>query len=380
VRSFLTVTAKQAVGLFFLILSGSVVNAQAITVAKMRTDIESRVCYPNIPDQRDIDYSDRCTKVHDNLCGSADYCWNYDKDCQAKVDEDNKVIKAYNNHLAVCRREHPSSSFGAASSKSGSGESRQPETPQQSTHGGTDYDAAARAEARLQFELAEKMDTREGWQAFLKDHPDGVYAAYAKKRISELEGGNQPAKAPDPKPSQIERNSRASVSPRIAPRFSPQSMIFSVIVHSDSQIETTAGGNVKRWTSSRNDNWEMPITIRDDVVVLTEGADIYRCGLNSPIQGSFARDGGQMNFTYNCSYSRDGDVYSLNVSYEGIQRPALGNGHMERNATLRFSVSPDKCSFLDGGGTLVGSGGGWYTGRKDRQTFSVSSQGRCRFN
>jgi hypothetical protein len=52
---------------------------------------------------------------------------------------------------------------------------------------GVDYDAAKRGEAKLAFDIAEKMDSIEGWKAFLKDHSDsGVYAEHAKKRLKEL--------------------------------------------------------------------------------------------------------------------------------------------------------------------------------------------------
>jgi hypothetical protein len=53
-----------------------------------------------------------------------------------------------------------------------------------------DEAAAARARVKIEFEHAERIDTREAWQEFLKKNPEGVEAAWARKRVKELAATN----------------------------------------------------------------------------------------------------------------------------------------------------------------------------------------------
>lgn len=55
--------------------------------------------------------------------------------------------------------------------------------------GQTDRSVAELARQRSEFDLAQKMDSVEGWRAFLKEYPEGVDAQWAKKRIAELSNG-----------------------------------------------------------------------------------------------------------------------------------------------------------------------------------------------
>jgi hypothetical protein len=73
----------------------------------------------------------------------------------------------------------------------------------QPTAPGVDVEAAKRASERFDFQLAEKMDSREGWEAFLKAHPDGVSAAWAKKRLKELGGDAAAPKSSLPRTANV---------------------------------------------------------------------------------------------------------------------------------------------------------------------------------
>ena len=56
---------------------------------------------------------------------------------------------------------------------------------------------AANADIRADYELAERVGTREAWDSFIAAHPSGFYADLAKAQRNKLEQGRSPASAPD---------------------------------------------------------------------------------------------------------------------------------------------------------------------------------------
>jgi hypothetical protein len=55
---------------------------------------------------------------------------------------------------------------------------------------GVDYDAAKRARVRIELDMAERINTKEGWCTFLESNPNGEDAEWAKKRLKELGNGS----------------------------------------------------------------------------------------------------------------------------------------------------------------------------------------------
>ncbi|MBR0790457.1 caspase family protein [Bradyrhizobium manausense] len=56
---------------------------------------------------------------------------------------------------------------------------------------------AANADIRADYELAERVGTREAWQSFIAAHPSGFYADLAKAQRNKLEQGRLTASAPE---------------------------------------------------------------------------------------------------------------------------------------------------------------------------------------
>jgi len=228
---------------------------------------------------------------------------------------------------------------------------------------GADYQAARRVEERMQFETAEKIDTVDVWRKFLGQFPDGVNAEWAKKRIKEL--------------SDKSENNRSSSEPK--PFFGTVRLAF--------QINTVVQARVGSSTSSRSSaaTRSVEVGIGADRGTYSEGSARWDCGFNSPISTSRtdSTQYGPANLTWDCSISKTGDRYNIQMTHNGQLNLAAGQRTTERQrASVEFSLTKDGCS----SGSYLFEGhresSGWVVPAANQatDTRSVSVSSNCSVN
>lgn len=77
----------------------------------------------------------------------------------------------------------------------------------------------AQADMRRDYELALQLATRDGWSAFLTQHPDGFYASLAKSQLAKLAGGDAGLTAADTKVDIAKPDAAKPTTPPASPQF-----------------------------------------------------------------------------------------------------------------------------------------------------------------
>jgi uncharacterized caspase-like protein len=99
--------------------------------------------------------------------------------------------------------------------------------------------SAANADIRADYELAERVGTREAWDSFIAAHPNGFYANLARAQRNKLEQGRPPAPVPDaeakPAPAELARPVEKPVQ---KPVENPAEKLADAIVASRAPAET----------------------------------------------------------------------------------------------------------------------------------------------
>ena len=160
--------------------------------------------------------------------------------------------------------------------------------------------------AKVNFDFAERINTKEGWQEYLRDYPDGPYSDIARQRLKQLLGNAQP----EPK----------------------------------SKVTNQAGFHTVQLTSS-GDGHTIVFAMSGSVMSVTESGSTIRCGLNQGITSSVG--GGGPFGTFGCSYSLNGDTYSIKYSSRGHTRtgPPLyisSNSSYDANVSLSCQMAHAK--------------------------------------
>jgi len=273
-----------------------------------------------------------------------------------KVDEYNKIVKG-------CQGPQ-SKDTSIASHKSSPSGSAVETSPNKSsgTRPEIDYAAAARAIARRDFDLAEKMNSKEGWRAFLKDHPDGLDAEYAKKKLKELEG--------DTSTSLPEQDRRAAV----ATPYQLKSAVLQLTQQINTRQDQYFDGRLTQSKSVSNTNgFEMSVTVGADELRAVHSELGFKCGRDRPLSTTATLKG--QDTVYRCSYSQDGDLYSMDWTQQ--YRSSNGGGGTNLKARVRFSISGNQCKVLGGSANMV-TGPTKTSPISIKKTSDISLSGSCR--
>jgi hypothetical protein len=221
----------------------------------------------------------------------------------------------------------------------------------------TDRDAAARAQQQFEFNHAERLNTKEGWAAFLKSWPEGVLAEVAKKRLKELDGPGESKTQAEGKP-QAKGNQSAALPP--FPDLDVGRAKWGLTLAAS--LQNSGSGERHEWR--RGKGWyheagpisgtgslRWDVKYDGNVLTITEiddkGQAKFPCGLNKEIS-SIGMRLPNLEMHFSCSYSREGNTWRASYKSQSRRVPKPTKGHHGLiNGELRFIASDTGCKLLD---------------------------------
>jgi hypothetical protein len=215
--------------------------------------------------------------------------------------------------------------------------------------------------AKVNFDFAERINTKEVWQGFLRDYPDSPYADTARKRLQQLLENTQ----------LDGQNSATSKGDKL---------------HIVGQVRWTESMVRREWTHTRSGTNNNLVFIVDGNRLTVPASDgTLVCGLNAPISQSVpgvalpGTSGGGPPGTVLCSFSRDGNTIRMNRDGTAPNKYGGAPFHEQR----RFLISIDNkgnCTISgesnSDGDTAVMHGRAW-TGHFSHYTTHTSGSGTC---
>jgi hypothetical protein len=208
----------------------------------------------------------------------------------------------------------------------------------------------------VNFDFAERINTKEVWQQYLRDYPDSPYAEIARQRLQQLLGNTI---VPNGHSSPDKRADKLRIS---------------------GQVKWTKTMVRREWTRTSSGTESNLVFIVDGNRLTHPAPDgTLVCGLNAPISQSVPGVGGPLAGTALCSFSRDGNT--IRINYDGTSANKYGGGapfHDHRR--ILISIDESNCTLSaeanTDGDTAVMRGSVW-NGHFSHYTTHVSASGSC---
>jgi hypothetical protein len=223
------------------------------------------------------------------------------------------------------KRNDPPISGTATSKQSAARPTQSSESePSTSEPSGVGKDSASRAEERLQFELATKIDTVAAWKAFLEAFPKGVNAEWAKRRLVEL-GDISPSSG----------KSEIKVSGQFSGKIHAEFQVATVNTTKTYSEGQLTGTSVKRSTIHKEVDYDIDT---GPLLSASSASEMYRCGENSPISnpGSSASS----SWVVRCGFARTSTSIVVNLDANGRNS---GGGTYSAIGTVTLQMDGERC-------------------------------------